>query len=124
MTDLRNCLHRYEDESALLSSDAQIGVRKSIAAALGERKDLPEGRTHAVVYPHSVDAEHLVDNLCGPRLTFGNFPVDETDDGSGTMSMDLGTEYNTDSTPPVPLLRPKAIGSEVHVDCREADWEM
>lgn len=122
MADLRICLHRYENENTLLSADAQIGVRKSIAAALGERKGLREGRAHAIVYPCSVDVERLVDDICGPCLTFGSFPVDETD-GSGTMSMDLGTEYDTDSSPPMPPSRPKAIGSEVFLGSRGAGWE-
>ena len=113
MANLRNRLHRYGSENTLLSPDAQVGMRKSIAAALGERKgSISEGETYAV-YPCSVDVEHIVDGLCGPCPLPESFPVDELDRGSGTMSMDLGTE---DSNPsilselPTPL---RVVGSGV-----------
>lgn len=118
MMDLRRRLLRYENENTLLSPDAQTGVRKSIAAALGERKGLTqEGGIYAAVYPYSVDVERIVDGLCGPRLPFETFPVTVPDNGSGTMSMDLGTEDGTQSTslelPPLS----KAVGSRI---CQEA----
>jgi len=66
MMDLHRRLLRYENENTLLSPDAQTGVRKSIAAALGERKgSTQEGNIYAVVYPYSVDVERIVDGLCG-----------------------------------------------------------
>ena len=110
MANLHNRLHRYGNENALLSPDAQVGMRKLIAAALGERKGLmPEGETYAV-YPCSVDVEHVVDRLCGPRPLPESFLVDELDWGSGTISMDSGTDDDTPSIPselPTPL---KAVG--------------
>jgi len=112
MAELRNRLDQYENENILLSPDAQVGVRKSVAAALGERKGSTlGGQLHAVVYPYSVDVERIVDNLCGPRRA----PQDEFDSGSGTMTMDLGTEDNTLSTPSEfspPLSR--VVGSKIY----------
>ena len=114
MASLRGRLHRYENQNTLLSPDAQIGVRKSIAAALGDRKSfMPVEEVHAVVHPYSVDAERLVDELCGPRLHFGSFPVDEFDSGSGTMSMDMGTEDDMPPTPSDLLLPQEVFGSGV-----------
>ena len=111
MANLRNRLHRYGNENTLLSPDAQVGMRKSIAAALGERKgSMSEGETYAI-YPYSVDVKHVVDGLCGPRPLPESFPVDKLDRGSGTMSMDLGTEDGSLSIPselPTPL---KIVGS-------------
>jgi hypothetical protein len=50
MADLRSRLDGYE-ENTLLPPDAQIGMRKLIAAALGERKGrTPEGRGKQVVW--------------------------------------------------------------------------
>ena len=113
MADLRNRLHRYENEKTLLPPDAQMGVRKSIAAALGERKgSRSDGKIYAVMYPCSVDVERIVDGLCGPHRAFETFSVGEEDSGSGTMSMDLGTEYDTPSTPPTPGV----IGSKICVE--------
>ena len=64
MADLRSWPHIYENEMALLQPDAQIGVRKSAAAALGERMGpIPGGNIHAVVYPYSVDAERIAGGL-------------------------------------------------------------
>jgi hypothetical protein len=114
MAELRSRLDKYENENALLSSDAQVGVRKSIAAALGQRKgSMPEGTIRAVVYPYSVDFEQVVENLCGPRRPFQPFSVGELDNGSGTMSMDLGTEDNTPSTPSELPPSSKAVGSKI-----------
>ena len=60
----------------LLQPDARIGVRKSAAAALGERTGpVPEGNIHAVVYPYSVDVERIADGLWG---------IDKIDNGSDT----------------------------------------
>ena len=113
MANLRNRLHRYGNENTLLSPDAQVGMRKSIAAALGEWKGLmPEGETYAV-YPCSVDVEHIVDGLCGPRPLPESFPVDELDQGSGTMSMDLGTEDDTPSIPSELSTPLKVVGSGI-----------
>jgi hypothetical protein len=113
MASLRGRLHRYEDQNTLLSPDAQIGVRKSIAAALGERKGfIPVEEVHAA-HPYSVDAERLVDDLCGPRLHFGSFPVDGFDSGSGTMSMDLSSEDDMPATPPDLPLPQEVVGSGV-----------
>ena len=82
--DLRSRLYKYENEKTLLPPDTQIGVRKSIAAALGKRKGpRPEGKIHAVVYPYSVDVERIVDGLWGPRQPF----ADKIDSRSGTMLM-------------------------------------
>ena len=76
-----------------------------------ERKgSMSEGETYAV-YPYSVDVKHIVDGLCGPRPLPESFPVDKLDRGSGTMSMDLGTEDGSLSIPselPTPL---KIVGS-------------
>jgi len=48
MKDLHNRLYKYEDQPTLLSPDAQTGLRKSITAALGERKgSTPSARTVA-----------------------------------------------------------------------------
>ena len=67
----------------LLQPDAQIEVRKSAAAVLGERTGPVPGRNiHAVVYPYLVDVERIADGL---------WDVDKIDNGSDTMSMDLGT---------------------------------
>ena len=54
-----------------------------------------------------------MDGLCGPRPSPESLPVDELDRGSGTMSMDLGTEGGGPSTPselPTPL---KIVGSGI-----------
>ena len=110
MADLRGSLRRYEDANSLLSPDAQVGLRKSIAAALGERRGSQQWESYAAAYPYSVDAENLVEGLCGPRL-LESLP----DDGSGTMSMDLGTECDTPSIPPAMPL-PESVGSEVCVN--------
>jgi len=115
MAELRNRLDKYENENTLLSPDAQIGVRKSVAAALGERKGSTlEGEVYAVVYPYSVDIERIVDNLCGPRRPPQGSPFDELDSGSGTMTMDLGTEDNTPSTPSEFSPLSKVVGSKVY----------
>ena len=114
MEEFRNCLPKYENQKTLLPPDAQIGVRKSIAAALGDRKgSTPDGEVHAVVYPYSMDVERIVDSLCGPRYPSQTSSFEEPDSGSGTMSMDLGTEDDTLSTPSdlPPSLR--AVGSKV-----------
>jgi len=116
MAELRNRLDQYEDKSALLSPDAQVGVRKSVAAALGERKDSTlGGQPHAAVYPYSVDVERIVDNLCGSPGPPQVSPFDEFDSGSGTMTMDLGTEYSTPSIPsefsPSPS---RVVGSKIY----------
>ena len=115
MANLRNRLHRYGNENTLLSPDAQVGMRKWIAAALGERKgSMSEGETYAV-YPCSVDVEHIVDGLCGPRPLPESFPVDELDLGPGTMLMDLGTD-SEDDTPSIPSELPtplKVVGSGI-----------
>lgn len=113
MTKLRSRLSTYENEKTLVAPDAQIGVRKSIAAALGGRKGFTqEGEAYAIVHPCSVDLERLVEDLCGPRLQPENI-AHEQYGGSGTMSMDLGTDYETPQTPPdmQPLL--KVVGSKV-----------
>ena len=47
----------------------------------------------------SVDVERVVDSLCGPRQPFETFSIGKDDSGSGTISMYLGTEYDTPSTP-------------------------
>lgn len=98
MASFRSCLYKYENEKTSLSPDAQIGVRKSIAAALGRRKGLiSDEEVCSVDYPCSVDIESLVDSLCGPRLPPQDFSIDEHD--RGTMSMDLGTEDDGPQTP-------------------------
>ena len=100
MAELRSRLDQFENENTLLSPDAQVGVRKSVASALGERKDSTlGGQPHAAVYPYSVDVERIVDNLCGPRRPPQFSLFDEFDGGSGTMTADVGTEDNTPSTP-------------------------
>ena len=117
MANFRSNLYKYENEKALISPDAQIGVRKSIAAALGERKSsMQDGGIRAVFYPCSVDIERLVDSLCGLRLPLDNISADEHDRGSGTMSMDLGTEDEDETplTPPDMPSLPKAVRSKVH----------
>lgn len=117
MAELRGRLDKYENENTLLSPDAQTGMRKSIAAALGERKSLiPEGEIYGVVYPYSVDVEHVVDGLCGPRQPIETSPVSELDSGSGTMSMDLGSEDDTVTTPLEPVTSLKVVGSRI---CQE-----
>lgn len=114
MSNLRSRLRKFGNENAFLSPDAQVGMRRSIAAALGEMKSLvPEREAYAVIYPYSVDAERLVDGLCGPRLLPESLPVDELDRGSGTMSMDLGTEDDTPSTPPELPSQLKVVGSGI-----------
>ena len=114
MVVLRNHLHKYKNENTLVSSDAQTGLRKSIAAALGERKgSAPSEMVHAVAYPYSVDVEAIVDGLCGPRSPFENFPANQLDSGSGTMSMDLGTEDDAPSTPSELPPSSKAVGSKI-----------
>jgi hypothetical protein len=112
MAEFRGSLHRYENENTFLSPDAQVGVRKSIAAALGERRGLREGEIHVALYPYSVDAESLVDGLCGPRLPVESYPIEEVDNGSGTMSMELGTEYDTPSISPGVSSPPEVVGTE------------
>ena len=122
MNNLRSRLSRFEEEKTLLSPDAQVGVRKSIAVALGEMKDsTPVGTIQAVVYPYSVDVERIVDGLCGPIRPFEIFSSGELDGGSGTMSMDLETECDAPSTPSELLLSSKAVGSKAHED-GSADW--
>ena len=117
MEKLRSSLCKFENEKTLLSPDAQIGVRKSVAAALGRRKDLTHGgEVYDVVYPYSVDFEGIVDGLCGPRLPPEIPPVYEDDRGSGTMSMDLGTE---DETPLTPLEIPSMLGVVGSKVCEE-----
>ena len=120
MVDLRSRLDKYEDKNTLLPPDAQTGVRKSIAAALGGRKGLmTEGEIHAIMYPCSVDVERFVDSLCGPLLPLETSSIDELDSESGTMSMDLGTEYDTPSIPSTPSelqSLSKVVGAEV---CQE-----
>ena len=64
MADLRSWFHKYENEKTLLSPDARVGVRKSIAAAMGGRKGpRPEGKTYVLVYPYSVDVERIVNSV-------------------------------------------------------------
>ncbi|KAF9777728.1 hypothetical protein BJ322DRAFT_1095473 [Thelephora terrestris] len=114
MSNLRSRLRKFGNENAFLSPDAQVGMRKSIAAALGEMKSLvPEREAHAVIYPYSVDVLRLVDGLCGPRLLPQSLQVDELDGGSGTMSMDLGTEDDTPSTPSELPSQLKVVGSGI-----------
>ena len=114
MARLRNRLHTYKDEKTLLTLDAQSGLRKSIAAALGERKgSTSKGSVHTV-YPYSVDVERIVDDLCGPRQPSETSSVGEADSGSGTMSMDLGTEYDTPQTSPEPSSPSKAVGPKIY----------
>lgn len=114
MANLRSRLCNYQDENAMLSPDAQVGVRKSVAAALGERKGFTqEESVRALVYPYSVDVGRLVDDLCGPQLPPGNFSIDECDRGSGTMSMDLGTDDDMPQTPPEMSSLLKVVGSKV-----------
>jgi len=116
MAELRSRLNQYKDETVLLSPDAQVGVMKSVAAALGERKGSTlGGQPHAVMCLYSVDVERIVDNLCGPRQPPQVPPFDEFDSGSGTMTMDLGTEDDTPSTPSEfspPLSR--VVGSKIY----------
>ena len=122
MAKFRDRLSIYEKEKTLLSPDAQVGVRKSIAVALGERKDFtPVGTIQAIVYPYSVDVGRIVDGLCGPIRPFEDFSSGELDRGSGTMSMDLETEDDTPSTPSELSLSSKAVGSKAHED-GSADW--
>ncbi|KAF9784107.1 hypothetical protein BJ322DRAFT_1068656 [Thelephora terrestris] len=114
MSNLRCRLRKLGNENAFLSPDAQVGMRKSIAAALGELKSLvPEGEAYAVIYPYSVDAERLVDGLCGHCLLPESLQVDELDGGSGTMSMDLGTEDDIPSTPSELPSQLKVVGSGI-----------
>ena len=114
MAVLRGRIHKYENENTLLSSDAQTGFRKSVVTTLGERKgSTPSGMVHAVVYPYSVDAEGIVDGLCGPRSPFENSPACHFDVGSGTMSMDLGTEDDAPSTPSELPPPSKVVGSKI-----------
>lgn len=110
MARLRVRIDDYEKEDDLLPGDAQIGMRKSIAAALGERKDYTPGRKiPAAVYICSVDLEQIVDNLCGPSHSFKTSSPDEPDSGSGTVSMDLGSEDDTSSEQ---TISSKAVGSK------------
>ena len=114
MTNLRNLLCKYQNKNTSLSPDAQIGMRKSVAAALGERKGLRhEGEVFTDFYPYSVDVERLVDGLCGSHLPPESFCVEEDDRESGTMSMDLGTEDETPLTPPEMPSLLKTIESKV-----------
>ena len=114
MGGLRNRLDAYKNEKTLLSLDAQVGLRKSIAAALGEKKGPTSGENIHAVYPYSVDVERIVDGLCGPRQPSETSSVDEPDSISGTMSMDLGTEYDTPQTSPEPSSPSKAVGSKIY----------
>lgn len=68
MEELRGSLCKYRNENTLLSHNAQIGVRKSVATAL-------EGGVYGAVYLFSVDFEGSVNGLCGPRLLDENFPA-------------------------------------------------
>ena len=112
MADLRGWLHKYENEKILLPRDAQVGMRKSIAAALGKKKGrTPEGKIHAVAYPYSTDAERTADGLWGLRQPF----TDEIGSGSGTMSMDLCTEDGSPSIPPELPTSSKTTGPRVCV---------
>ena len=114
MANLRNLLCKYQNKNTSLSPDAQIGMRKSVAAALGERKGLRHvGEVCTDFYPYSVDVEHLVDGLCGSHPSTKNFCVEEDDRESGTMSMDSGTEDETPLTPSEMLLLLKTIESKV-----------
>ena len=93
MADLRSRLQACK--KTLLPPDAQIGLRKLIAAALGRRKGpTPERKIHAVVYPYPT--QHIMNSVWGPPQSV----ADETDNGSGTMSMDLGTEDSSPSISP------------------------
>ena len=115
MAELRNLLDQYKDENAWLPPDAQVGVRKSVAAALGERKGSAlRVQLDAAAYPYSVDVERIVDNLCGPHRAPQVPPFDESDSGSGTMTMDLGTEYNTLSTPSESSPPSRVVGSKIY----------
>ena len=121
MADLRSCLYRYEKEKTLLSADAQTGVRKSVAAALGERKgSTPNGKL-PVVYPYSMDVNRIVDGLHEPRRPFEYFSTGEPDHGPGAMSMDLGIVYETPSTASGLPPSLKAVGSKVRGEVRGAD---
>lgn len=105
MANLRSCLYKYENERTLLSADAQTGMRKSIAAALGEKKSsMSEGESRAVVYPSSVDAKRSMDGLCGPRQRLET--IEETDSESDTI-----TGRDTPSIPLEPPTLSKVIGS-------------
>jgi hypothetical protein len=122
MANLRSRLCKYENEDTFLSLDAQTGVRKSIAAALGERRSLvQEGGACDALYPYSVDVERIVDDLCGPRLPPETLSVDEDDRGSWTMSMDLGTEDDTPLTPPEMQSLLKVVRSKVCGEVADAD---
>lgn len=113
MANFRNTLWKYQNENLILPRDAQVGVRKSVAAALGEWKGLvQEGEVGGTLYPYSVDFERLVDDLCGPRLPPETHSVDGDDRGSWTMSMDLGSEDETPLTPPEIPSMLKAVGTK------------
>lgn len=65
MANFRSQLDKYEDKKAMLPRDAQAGVKKSIAAALGEKRPAPEGKIHAVACPYPVDAGCIADGIRG-----------------------------------------------------------
>ena len=122
MADLRSCLYRYEKEKTLLSTDAQTGVRKSVAAAFVERKGLtPNGTLPIAVYPYSMDVNRIVDGLREPRRPFEYFSAGEPDHGSGAMSMDLGIVYEAPPTASGLPPSSKAVGLKVRGEVGGAD---
>jgi hypothetical protein len=114
IAEIRSRLDIYENKNTLLSPDAQVGARKSIAAALRKRKlSIPGGKIPAIVYPYDADVERIAGGLRGPRRPSQTSSPDEIDNGSGTMSMDLGTEDGTSLTPSEWSSPSKAVGSRI-----------
>ena len=114
IAEIRSRLDVYKNKNTLLSPDAQVGARKSIAAALGKKKHpTPGGNLPAIVYPYDTDVERIAGGLHGPRRPSQTSSPDEIDDGSGTMSMDLGTEDGTLLTPSERSSPSKAVGSKI-----------
>jgi hypothetical protein len=65
------------------------------------------------VYPYDADVGRIAGGLRGPRRPSQTSSPDELDSGSGTMSMDLGTEDGTLLTPLEQSSSPKAVGSKI-----------
>jgi len=64
MRELRSQLYKYGDKT-MLPPDAQNGVKKSIAAALGGKRPTSEGNIYTVAYSYPVSAEHIAGSFVG-----------------------------------------------------------
>ena len=89
---------KYENERFLLLLDVQIEMKRSIAAALGERKGwTSERKIHAVVYPYSAD------DVWGPRRAIVTLKL--LDLGRIIRAEIDGPRFRNDGVSPSRLLR-------------------